>query len=215
MKQQNPLDGLVRFCEGEWAAALGDRLTAHTLPACEGAGLSPAMLPERLGREVYAILFTAIIEDLMTRTDGPDGQNLTDAYLKRHGWKLGRGARDHMTAVRNSKMALYEITATRPDESLQLRDIVADDDKIWLDHPTLAHALTPGCLLGIRIVTRAGVQGITGTVLPFDDGKQEEAAATLRDVAPADLAASISNFWLKKTFEEDQGQVAPNFSQEE
>jgi hypothetical protein len=215
MKQQNPLDALVRFCEGEWATALGNRLTAHTVPACEGAGINPAMLPERLGREVYAILFTAVIEDLMTRPEGPNGETVTSAFLKRHGWKLGRGAREHLQTVSTSTMALYEIIATRPDESLQLRDIVAAGDPIWLDHPTLAHALTPGCLLGVRIVTRAGAQGITGTVLPFDDGKQEEAAATLRDVAPADLPAAISNFWLKKTFDEDQGPVASNFNEEE
>jgi len=202
MKQTNPLDGLVRYCDGDWSAALGARLAAHTASACEGAGVDPAALPERLGREVYAILFTAVMEDLMTRSDGPDGQNLTDAYLKRHGWKLGRGVREHMAAVRDSRMALYEITATRPDESLELSDIVAGGEKIWLDHATLAHALTPGCLLGVRLVTRGGVQGITGTVLPFDDGKQDEAVATLRDVAAAELPAAISNFWLKKTFEE-------------
>jgi hypothetical protein len=204
MKQANPLDSLVRFCEGDWSAALAARVAAHTAPACEAAGIVPAALPERLGRDIYTILFTAVIEDLMTRHDGPDGQNLTDAFLKRHGWKLGRAAREHMTAVRNSTMALYEITATRPDESLQLRDVVTDGEKIWLDHAALAHGLTPGCLLGARLVTRGGVLGITGTVLPFDDGKQEEAAATLREVPAADLPAAISNFWLKKTFEEDQ-----------
>jgi len=213
MSAKNPLDGIVKFCETERTALLAARLVAHTQAACEAAGVPAAELANRLGRDVFAVVATCVIEDMMTLPAGPDGPNATDAYMKRHGWKLTAVARRQLQAVRESVMGLYEIESLEPDVGLRARSLLLEMEPVFIEHPGLSRALPVGCVLGARVVQVDGVTGVTGGLLPIEAKFALEAVTAVRQAAGVgdrELAASdmpglaphITNFWLLKTLQE-------------
>ena len=204
-RDKNLLDGVVKFIRTEgWVDELQQRLQAHTVPAVAERNLPEAELVRLLDQQVYAMMFTCVVEDLMSRTL-PDGRNLTDAYLKRHGWKLGSTARRQLEAVRDSRMGLYEVDAVTPGVGLTLRNLLAEDEKIPVEAEALARALPVGCPLGARVLRADGKVSLTGGILPFEEGMSAEAAAAVAEVE--DRAAGITVFWLRKTLEEQLGKV--------
>jgi hypothetical protein len=206
-KEKNLLDGVVRFIGTEgFSEAIQQRLLAHVEPACIAAGVKFEDLPRMLEQQVYALMFTCVVEDLMSRP-APDGRNLTDAYIKRHGWKLGGSARRQLKAVRDSRMGLYEITATVPGRSITLRDLVGGAPDVAVEAPGLANALPVGCPLGARVLRVDSTTTIAGGLLPFEEGMSAEAAEAVRAAAGTDdnLAEYITAFWLRKTLEENLG----------
>ncbi len=205
MSAKSPLDGIVRFCETERAAQVAARLLAHTQAACDAAGISPAELASRLGRDVFAVVATCVIEDVMTLPAGPagpEGANATDAYVKRHGWKLTALARRQLQAVRESAMGLYEIESLEADVGVRVRSLLVEGDPVFIEHPGLSRALPVGCVLGARVVQVDGVTTVTGGLLPIEAAFRAEAVEALRAAGGADLAPAITNFWLLKTLQE-------------
>ncbi len=203
MSAKSPLDGIVKYCETARAAQVAARLLAHTQAACDAAGISPAELANRLGRDVFAVVATCVIEDVMTLPAEPEGANATDAYVKRHGWKLTALARRQLQAVRGSAMGLYEIESVEPDVGVRARPLLPEGDPVFIEHPGLSRALPVGCLLGARVVQVDGVTSVTGGLLPIEAKFATEAVDALRAAEGADLAPAITNFWLLKTLQEE------------
>jgi hypothetical protein len=205
-RDKNLLDGVVKYIQAEgWVDALQERLRAHTLPAIEERGLEEKELARLLDQQVYALMFTCVVEDLMSRA-GADGRNVTDAYIKRHGWKLGSTARRQLEGVRDSRMELYEIDAVSAGVGMTLRNLLAEgDEKVLVEAEALSRALPMGCTLGARVLRVEGKMSLTGGILPFDEGMAAEAAAAVGGVE--DRAAGITIFWLRKTLEEQLGKV--------
>lgn len=197
-KEKSPLDGVVKFAgTPEWQGKLSDVLREHTLPACEAVGISPESLPGRIEQDVYALLFTAVLEDLMSRK--PEGaENLTDAFIKRHGWKLGGTIRRQLVALRDSTLVLFEVTSIA-GTTVNLRDVLSDGATRPLESPALAQALERGALIALRLLEVDGATIPSPGMLPFEAGLAEEAAAAL---AQTPTAAGIASFWLRKVLEE-------------
>jgi hypothetical protein len=70
----------------EWREVIQEWLSHHTAMACAEAGQSLAELEDLLGEYGFATIWGATFEDLVA-SDLPDGRNLADDYLRRHGWK--------------------------------------------------------------------------------------------------------------------------------
>jgi hypothetical protein len=203
-KEKNLLDGVVKFVAAEgFATFVADRLAACTQAACEKLNVPHENLPRMLDQQVYALLFTCVLEDLMTRAL-PDGRNLTDAYVKRHGWKLGTAGKRALEAVRDSRFGMYEIIEVTPGVGMVLKDLVDNFDPVQVEAPSLSGALPVGCPLGARVMRAGGMPGLTGGILPFEVGMSAEAAEAVR--GSDDPAAAITNFWLLKTLQEQLGQ---------
>jgi hypothetical protein len=211
-KDKNPLDGVVRFITTE---GYGDELQAlllqHVTPALEATGVTLENLPAMLEQQVYAMMFTCVVEDLMTR-EGADGRNVTDAYMKRHGWKQSGLIKRQLQALRNSKARLYEVAEVHQGVGLTVRDLLAPDTTERVQAPGLAGVLPVGCPVGLRLLHVDGEAGLSGGILPFDEGMSAEAAEAVREAAGDDenLAPHITAFWLRKTLEEKlSGTVKP------
>jgi hypothetical protein len=203
MKTKNPLDGVVRFAEAHYPNAIAAHLAAHTETACAEAGTTTDQLPARLGQEVFAMLFTCVLEDVMTQPEDAEGPNLTDAFLKRNGWKLTPSARRHLQSVRDSSMGLYNVTDIDPDRGLELQDALQDGPRFVIHHPGLAGALPIGCALGARLLGLDGVTTVSGGILPIDAEFAAEAATAVA-AGEGPLAPRITNFWLLKTLQEEK-----------
>ncbi len=205
IKEKNLLDGVVKFVAAEgFGTLVAERVSDHTRAACDAVNIPHETLPGMLDQQVYAIMFTCIVEDMMTRTL-PDGRNLTDAYVKRHGWKLGSSSKRMLEAVRDSRFGLYEIIEVIPRVGLALRDLVGEGDEVQVEASALSGALPLGCPMGARVLRAGGNQTLTGGILPFEVGMAQEAADAVRD--STDMAAAITNFWLLKTLQEQLGQA--------
>lgn len=199
-RDKSPLDGVVKFATTpEWQDKLTAVLRESTLPACEAVGIPPEALTARVNQDVYALLFTAVLEDLMSRR-GENGENLTDDFLKRHGWKLGGTIRRLLTALRDSTLVLFEVTSVDAG-TLQLRPVLTEAEPTTLASPALAQALEPGALVALRLLDRDGETTHSPGMLPFDKGMAEEAASTL---AGTNTPPAITSFWLRKVLEEDK-----------
>jgi hypothetical protein len=210
-KDKNPLDGVVRFISTEgFQEDLQALLVKHVTPALEATGTDVATLPSRLDPQIYAMLVTCVVEDLMTREDG-DGRNVTDAYLKRHGWKQSGLVKRQLQALRHSSARLYEVTAIKPGIGLTLRDLLkpeAPEQEVLASG--LAGVLPVGCPVGVRVLHVDGESTLSGGILPFEEGMSEEATEAVRNAAGADenLAPHITAFWLRKTLEEQASEKA-------
>lgn len=208
-KDKNPLDAVVRFIPAEgFQDDLQALLITHVTPALEATGVALENLPSLLDSQVYAMLVTCVVEDLMTREDA-DGRNVTDAYLKRHGWKQGTGVKRQLQALRASKARLYEVTAVKPGIGLTLRDLLAPETVEDVSAPGLAGALTVGCPIGVRVLRVDNETTLSGGILPFEDHMSAEATHAVRASAGEDdnLAPHITAFWLRKTLEEQASET--------
>jgi hypothetical protein len=203
-KDKSPLDGVVRFITTDgFDADLQALLTEHVRPALEATGMVLENLPALLENQAYAMMFTAVVEDLMTR-DSADGRNITDAYLKRHGWKQGATVKRQLQALRNSQARLYEITAVNPGVGLVLKDLLAPETTETVVAPGLAGVLPVGCPVAVRVLKIDGESVLSAGILPFEENMSAEASAAVREAAGDDvnLAPHITAFWLRKTIEE-------------
>lgn len=204
MSKGNPLDAVVKFIETQgYKDVIAERLAAHTETARTAFKLSETEVAAKLEQQVFALAFTAVLEDLMSR-DLPDGTNVTDAFLKRHGWKLAGPAKRQLQAVRESHIGLYEIVTIQPGTGVTLRDMLQEGNSITVEAPALAGALPVGCELAARVLHWDGRATLGGTLLPFEEKAGTAAAAAVRGAA--DLAAAVTGFWLRKVLEE---QLAP------
>ena len=211
-KDKNPLDGVVRFITTEgFSDDLQALLLQHVTPALQSTGVALESLPGLLENQVYAMMFTCVVEDLMTR-EGADGRNVTDAYMKRHGWKQSGLVKRQLQALRNSHARLYEVAEVHPGVGLTLRDLLAPETTERVQAAGLAGVLPVGCPVGLRVLHVDGETGLSGGILPFDEGMSAEATEAVRAAAGEDnnLAPHITAFWLRKTLEEKlSGTVKP------
>jgi hypothetical protein len=213
-KDKNPLDGVVRFIANE---GYGDDMQAlmqeHVVPGLVNSGLAPEALPAKMNNQIYAMMVTCIVEDLMTR-QGKDGRNVTDAYMKRHGWKQSGAFRRTLQAIRDSKFRLWEVIAVTPGVGLKLRDLLAPAVTVDVITPGLAGVLPVGCPVGLRVLELDGQRVPSGGVLPFDEGMSAEGAEAVKAAAGnvENIAPFITSFWLRKTLEEvaeEEGKGSP------
>jgi hypothetical protein len=56
--------------------------------------------------------------------DLPDGRNIADDYLRRHGWKGSVSTREYIAGLRRSVISIDEVSGLVPGESMLLRDLV-------------------------------------------------------------------------------------------
>jgi len=213
----SPFEALARYCDRELEAPLALHFLAHTRDALEGLNPPTPDLIERLGEEMYLMLFTVVLEDFVSRPAAPGGVLVGDAYLKRHGWKITPSARRLIQAVRDSGLSLYEVTAVHADVGLEVRDLLLDQPAVAVKHPGLAGALPVGCALGARVLRLDDMVTLGGGILPFEEAVVEATVRDIRtaaDVAdrPLDVAdlpvvgPHISNVWLKMTLQETESQ---------
>jgi hypothetical protein len=203
LKDKNPLDGVIRYIATEgWNDALQARVLAHTTPTCEALGVDPASLPTLLEKDVYAMMITVVVEDLMTRP-GADGRTLAEAYLKRHGWKQAGFVRRQIQSLGTSTFGMFVITEADPGVALTLRNLLDPEQTVAPLSRELSRVLPPGTPVGARLMQLDGTTMLGGGILPFEPDMLDEATAT---VGPedADLAARVTNFWLLKTIEEQR-----------
>ncbi|WP_457831868.1 hypothetical protein, partial [Staphylococcus aureus] len=78
-------------------------------------------IDEALGGNWGRTLWGCAFEDFLTRRFGPDNQTPVEAYLRRRGWKERVATRAYMTALQDSVMSLYEVSAVISGESLRVR----------------------------------------------------------------------------------------------
>jgi hypothetical protein len=211
--KDSPFEALARYCDRELEQPLALHLLAHTRDALESGNLTPPELADRLGEDVYMMLFTVVLEDFISRPEAPGGVRVADAYLKRHGWKITPSARRLIQAVRDSALSLYEVTEVYSGVGLDVRDLLLDQPAFTVEHPGLSDALPVGCALGARVLRLDDTVTLSGGILPFDAGLGEAAVRDIRAAAdigdrPLDaadlpgLAPHISNVWLKITLQE-------------
>jgi hypothetical protein len=206
-RDKGPLDGVVRYItEGGFADELRARLEAHVRPTCEEMGVAIESLNEVLAPEVYAMMFTCVVEDLMSRP-GADGRNVTEAYLKRHGCKQGNTVKKQLGALRDSKAGFYIITEVDPGVTVTLRNLLTPEEVISPLAREISKALPVGVPMGARVLTVDGHTSLSAGVLPFEEHMADEGIAAL-GADDGDLAARITNFWLKKTLEEQRNPPA-------
>ena len=212
------LANYIRYCERELKEPLAACLLEHTKDAMQATGTMPEMLVQRMGEQVYVLLFTCVIEDFMTRPAAPDGVNTTDAFLKRNGWKMTPSARRSMHAIRDSVMGFYKIIKVNPGAGIVLQDLLVEQPEIVIDHRGLADVLPVGASIGARVLRSEGYANISEGFLPVDPDKSGVALEALRAAAgigeekisakdlPA-LAPHISNVWLKLVLEDETSEA--------
>jgi hypothetical protein len=212
------LANYIRYCERELHEPLAMCLLEHTRDAMQATGTVPETLSQRIGEQVYMLMFTCVIEDFMTRPAAPDGVNTTDAFLKRNGWKMTPSARRSMHALRDSVMGFYKVVKVNPGDGIVLQDLLIDQPEIVVDHRGLSEVIPVGASIGARVLRSEFYANISEGFLPIDPDKSEPALQALRTAGgigeakitakdlPA-LAPHISNVWLKLVLEDDTGEA--------
>ena len=108
----------------EWRSHVDDVMAEHFTPAMEAFGLEFEEIDDALGGNWGRTLWGCAYEDFLTRQYAPDNQAPVEAYLRRRGWKERVATRAYMTALQNSVMSLYEVSAVTPGASLRARDLI-------------------------------------------------------------------------------------------
>lgn len=99
------LSGLTAWTQrNEWHAALAKRIEGHAAKACAGAGIAAANIESVLGGYGVSSLWGAAFEDLLA-TYPPDGCNIAEDYLRRHGWKESVATREYTSGLRGPALS--------------------------------------------------------------------------------------------------------------
>ncbi len=207
------LAGLIKWLgRDEWRKPFEEVLWLHVGPACEQAGIEFEDVEDILGHHHFMALWGCAFEDFLTRTLEPDGRNVVDDYLKRHGWKEPAPNKRYMQALRGSAMSLYEVSGIVPGEAFLARDLVRGGEPVRVSERTATKTLAPWERIGARVVELDGERVIAGGLLPFTHEASEELIRALKaaetrarrepgkpakDIgAPGDAAPVFTNVWL-------------------
>lgn len=95
----------------------------HSAKACAGVSIAPEAIGGALGEYAASNLFDTASEGLLA-IDLPDGRNIADDCLHRHGWKGSVSTRAYIAGLRRSDISLYEVSGLVPGEPMLLRDLV-------------------------------------------------------------------------------------------
>jgi hypothetical protein len=178
MKTGHDLMGLIKFLGRDgWKEPFQSVLDEHFGPATKAFALEYDDIGDLLGDQWAMTLWGCAFEDFLTRRLEPDGRNLVDVYLKRRGWKEGAQTRAYMTALRNSIVSLYEVSAIVPGQSLLARDLIRGGEPVRVNEGTATKTLKSWDRIAARIVPRGDGHMFGGGLLPFSP----EAAAMVRD----------------------------------
>jgi hypothetical protein len=88
-----------------------------------------------------------------------------------------------------------------------LRNLLREDEVVSPLAPTISKALPAGVPMGARVLTIDGHTSLGAGVLPFEAHMVDEGVAAV-GADDDGLAARITNFWLKKTLEEQRNPTA-------
>lgn len=94
MAGKHMLDGLMRWSTRErWADRFEWVLECHLASTCEEIGIEIADIASAIGEDLFmSTVWACAFEDFLTREF--DGENATDDYLKRRGWKESASIRN-------------------------------------------------------------------------------------------------------------------------
>lgn len=175
------LSDLIKWtARDEWRSHVDDVMAEHFTPAMEAFGLEFEQIDEALGGNWGRTLWGCAFEDFLTRRFGPDNQTPVEAYLRRRGWKERVATRAYMTALQDSVMSLYEVSAVISGESLRVRDLVRGGEPLLVTERTATRTLKEWDRLAARIVPQAGQMVLAGGVLAFTLEGSQSLLAQLR-----------------------------------
>ena len=131
MSKKHPLQGLIKWAQGgQWREAFEETILQHFGSACDEMDVELDDLDDLLDPIDFMKAWNCALEDLVSKDI--DGENLTDDYLKRRGWKETAGSRAHMRSLRESVPSLYEISGVRLEEGFFLRDLIRGGEPFWV-----------------------------------------------------------------------------------
>ncbi|MGY4284927.1 hypothetical protein ACVWXO_004147 [Bradyrhizobium sp. LM2.7] len=173
MAGKHMLDGLMRWSTRErWADRFEWVLECHLASTCEEIGIEIADIASAIGEDLFmSTVWACAFEDFLTREF--DGENATDDYLKRRGWKESASIRNYMAALRKSTMSLYEVSDVVPGTSFLARDLIRDDEPILVSERSATQSLKPWDRIAARVVHVGSRTQIGGGVLVFDHKTSE------------------------------------------
>jgi hypothetical protein len=180
MASAHSLDGLIKFVHREaWRAALDELRDRHLASVCAKANVAIEELPDLIGEDHAAILWTCVFEDLLAR-NLDDDRNIVDDYLKRRGWKESVSNKAYMVGLRSSVMSLYEISGIVPEESFLARDLVRGGEPVRVSERSGTRYLEPWGRMAARLVQSGSGIEMAGGALRFDLDTSEAVLKALR-----------------------------------
>jgi hypothetical protein len=194
MSRKHPLDGLIKWAQGgQWREAFEETLMQHFGSACDDMDVELGELQDLLEPIDFVIGWTCAFEDLLSKDI--DGENLTDDYLKRRGWKESATSRAYLRALRKSVPSLYEISGVRLEEGFFLRDLIRGGEPVWVHEKPRTRGAVDGDRIAVRVVTVNSRFELGDALLPFDERAADELAAELLEVSkatPEDMAQAFA-----------------------
>jgi hypothetical protein len=151
---------------GRWKEQCQRVLNDHFEPVCIRAGIDEDELARLLG-EHYHIIQGCAFEDFLSRRLGPKGRNVIDDYLNQRAWQESMAGRDYLRALRTSVLSLYEVVQVKRGRGLVLRDLVRGGAFVEVDERLGSESAVRWDRLGVRVLTIAGRQYLSGAVLAF------------------------------------------------
>jgi len=169
MAGKHLLQGLIKWSMREpWVDRFEQTLEDHLAPTCDETGLEIDEIAPTIGEELFmSTVWACAFEDFLTR-EFDDGENATDDYLKRRGWKETASVRTYMAALRNSTMSLYEVSDVVRDSSFRARDLIRGGEPVLVSERAATRSLKPWDRIAARVVQVGSRTQICGGVLVFE-----------------------------------------------
>lgn len=182
VKGDHPLSGLMSFiAKGEWREKFGQLLGEHLSHTLDAFGLTTETLIQLLGKDRSAKLWGCILEDLMSRNQGPEPRNVVDDYLRGVNRAEHKHNRAYMLAVRRSVMSLYEVVDIAPDQGFVIRDAIRDLKPVTVDNEAWTSRVV-GDWVAARIILENNQHSVTGGSLFLTAPSAESLLAEIRSI---------------------------------
>jgi hypothetical protein len=188
MASSKPIDkavaNIMKWAERpEWSREIDAVFEEHFAEVADRLGFSAQELHDELADNGYlGMLFGGVFEDFASRRLPPEGRNLIDDYLARRGWRESPVGRRYLTALRDSRMSLYEVVDVARGRYADLRDLVRGDDVRRVHERLGTQQLVRWDRLAARVLPMGGKNTFSGGILPFPHDTAEELLAALARV---------------------------------
>ncbi len=185
MASSKPIDkaiaNIMKWAESpEWSHERDAVFDEHFAKAADRLGLSAQELHDELSDNGYlGMLFGVAFEDFVSRRFAPEDRNLIDDYLERRGWRESPVGRRYLTALRDSRMSLYEVVDVARGRYADLRDLVRGGDVRRVHERLGTQQLVRWDRLAARVLPMAGKNMFSGGILPFPHDTAEDLLAAL------------------------------------
>jgi hypothetical protein len=185
MASSKPIDravaNIMKWAERpEWSHECDAVFDEHFAKATDRLGLSAQELYDELSDHGYlGMLFGVVFEDFVSRRFAPEDRNLIDDYLERRGWRESPVGRRYLTALRGSRISLYEVVDVSRGHHVDLRDLVCGGDVRRVHEHLGTQQLVRWDRLAARVLPMAGKNTFSGGILPFPHDTAEELLAAL------------------------------------